>query len=65
MDLIDVSSGGNYSKQKIDIGPSYQVPYAAELKADKDLKDFPISSVGYVKDFSSYVFADVVEQSDH
>lgn len=25
VDLIDVSSGGNYSKQKIPVGPSYQV----------------------------------------
>ena len=25
VDLIDVSSGGNYSKQKISVGPGYQV----------------------------------------
>lgn len=34
VDLIDVSSGGNYSGQKIPTFPGYQVPFAARLKAD-------------------------------
>lgn len=29
----DTSSGGNYSAQKISLGPSYQVPFAKEIKA--------------------------------
>ena len=28
VDLLDVSSGGNYSKQKITVGPSYQVRFS-------------------------------------
>jgi 2,4-dienoyl-CoA reductase-like NADH-dependent reductase (Old Yellow Enzyme family) len=32
IDLIDVSSGGNYAGQKIPVGPSYQVPFAAHIK---------------------------------
>lgn len=34
VDLIDVSSGGNYNGQKIPVFPGYQVPFAARLKAD-------------------------------
>ena len=29
MDLVDCSSGGNWVKQKITVGPGYQVSYAA------------------------------------
>ncbi len=32
VDLIDVSSGGLTSKQKINLGPGYQVPFAEEIK---------------------------------
>lgn len=46
IDLIDVSSGGNYASQKIDIGPGYQVPFANAIK--KAVPDIPISSVGLI-----------------
>lgn len=34
VDLIDVSSGGLVSHQKINIGPGYQVPFAAQVKKE-------------------------------
>ena len=46
IDLIDVSSGGNYASQKIDIGPGYQVPFADAIK--KAVPNVPISSVGLI-----------------
>lgn len=49
IDLLDVSSGGNDTNQKITIGPGYQVPFAEELK--KSLTDenrIPVSSVGLI-----------------
>lgn len=33
IDLIDVSSGGMVPNAKIEIGPGYQVPFAAEIRA--------------------------------
>ncbi|THH02578.1 hypothetical protein EW026_g322 [Hermanssonia centrifuga] len=32
VDLVDVSTGGNWEKQSIPIGPGYQVPFAEALK---------------------------------
>lgn len=46
VDLIDVSSGGNYSGQKITIGPGYQVPFADQIK--KAVPDIAVSSVGLI-----------------
>lgn len=46
VDLLDVSSGGNFSGQKIDVGPGYQVPLAAAIK--KAVPGLPISSVGLI-----------------
>ncbi|KAK9895366.1 FMN-linked oxidoreductase [Cystobasidium minutum MCA 4210] len=46
VDLLDVSSGGNYAGQKIDIGPGYQVPLAEAIK--KAVPGLPISSVGLI-----------------
>ncbi|KFF07290.1 NADH:flavin oxidoreductase/NADH oxidase [Flavobacterium reichenbachii] len=34
VDLIDVSSGGLVSHQKINIGPGYQIPFAAQVKKE-------------------------------
>jgi 2,4-dienoyl-CoA reductase-like NADH-dependent reductase (Old Yellow Enzyme family) len=34
VDLIDVSSGGLASHQKITVGPSYQVPFSAKIKRE-------------------------------
>lgn len=33
VDLIDCSSGGNIAKQKIELGPGYQVPFAEAVKS--------------------------------
>lgn len=46
VDLLDVSSGGNFAGQKIDIGPGYQVPLAEAIK--KAVPGLPISSVGLI-----------------
>lgn len=46
VDLLDVSSGGNFSGQQIKIGPGYQVPLAEAIK--KAVPDLPISSVGLI-----------------
>jgi len=43
VDLIDTSSGGNYNKQKIPLGPSYQVPFVSAIK-----KAFPTLPIGAV-----------------
>lgn len=37
VDLIDVSSGGLVSHQKINIGPGYQVPFAEKVKKKADI----------------------------
>lgn len=37
VDLIDVSSGGLVSHQKITLGPGYQVPFAEKVKAEADI----------------------------
>jgi 2,4-dienoyl-CoA reductase-like NADH-dependent reductase (Old Yellow Enzyme family) len=34
VDLIDVSSGGLVSHQKITLGPGYQVPFASSIKKE-------------------------------
>ncbi|KIJ29354.1 hypothetical protein M422DRAFT_36991, partial [Sphaerobolus stellatus SS14] len=43
IDLLDVSSGGNYAAQKFTLVEGYQVPFAARLK-----KDYPNLAVGAV-----------------
>ncbi|KZO90306.1 FMN-linked oxidoreductase [Calocera viscosa TUFC12733] len=48
IDLIDVSSGGNWSSQKITIGPGYQVPFAEHIK--KALPNLLIATVGLITD---------------
>ncbi|RED25045.1 2,4-dienoyl-CoA reductase-like NADH-dependent reductase (Old Yellow Enzyme family) [Flavobacterium cutihirudinis] len=37
VDLIDVSSGGLVSHQKINIGPGYQVPFAEKIKKEANI----------------------------
>ncbi|MDQ6470126.1 NADH:flavin oxidoreductase/NADH oxidase [Flavobacterium sp. LHD-80] len=37
VDLIDVSSGGLVSHQKIEIGPGYQVPFAEKVKKEANI----------------------------
>jgi NADPH2 dehydrogenase len=46
-DWIDVSSGGVSSRQKITLGPGYQVPFAQQVKAQVGL---PTISVGLITD---------------
>jgi 2,4-dienoyl-CoA reductase-like NADH-dependent reductase (Old Yellow Enzyme family) len=48
VDLIDCSSGGNWSQQKIDVKPGYQVPFAVALK--KAHPNIPIGAVGLITD---------------
>ncbi|KIP10149.1 hypothetical protein PHLGIDRAFT_28664 [Phlebiopsis gigantea 11061_1 CR5-6] len=48
VDLVDVSSGGNYSKQTIPVGPGYQAPFAKAIK--QAYPDLPISTVGLITD---------------
>lgn len=38
VDLIDVSSGGLVSHQKIEIGPGYQVPFAEKIKKEANIQ---------------------------
>lgn len=38
VDLVDCSSGGNVPHAKIPVGPGYQVPFAARLRAEADIK---------------------------
>lgn len=37
VDLIDVSSGGNAAKARIPVGPSYQVPFAEQIRQEADI----------------------------
>ncbi|GHJ84092.1 hypothetical protein NliqN6_0494 [Naganishia liquefaciens] len=59
IDLIDVSSGGNYAGQKIPVGPGYQVPFAAHIK-----KEVPGLTVGAVGLITESVQANEILESD-
>ncbi|MFJ3645436.1 NADH:flavin oxidoreductase/NADH oxidase [Streptomyces murinus] len=45
VDLLDVSTGGNASGVRIPVGPGYQVPFAARVKAETGL---PVAAVGLI-----------------
>ncbi|WP_411102629.1 NADH:flavin oxidoreductase/NADH oxidase [Streptomyces sp. cmx-4-9] len=45
VDLLDVSTGGLAPKLSIPVGPGYQVPFAARVKAETDL---PVAAVGLI-----------------
>ncbi|WDF35999.1 NADH:flavin oxidoreductase/NADH oxidase [Streptomyces sp. T12] len=47
IDLLDVSTGGNASAARIPVGPGYQVPFAARVKAETSL---PVAAVGLITD---------------
>ncbi|WP_369269445.1 NADH:flavin oxidoreductase/NADH oxidase [Streptomyces sp. R11] len=47
IDLLDVSTGGNASGARIPVGPGYQVPFAARVKAETTL---PVAAVGLITD---------------
>ncbi|CAE6459520.1 unnamed protein product [Rhizoctonia solani] len=46
IDLVDVSSGGNYSKQNILVGWNYQVEFAARIK--KEIPSLLVGAVGLI-----------------
>ncbi|MET9123699.1 NADH:flavin oxidoreductase/NADH oxidase [Streptomyces sp. NPDC004528] len=45
VDLLDVSTGGNASGVDIPLGPGYQVPFAARVRAETGL---PVAAVGLI-----------------
>ncbi|WP_428934023.1 NADH:flavin oxidoreductase/NADH oxidase [Streptomyces sp. ACT015] len=45
IDLLDVSTGGNASGVRIPLGPGYQVPFAARVKAETPM---PVAAVGLI-----------------
>ncbi|MFD4576659.1 NADH:flavin oxidoreductase/NADH oxidase [Streptomyces sp. NPDC058417] len=45
VDLLDVSTGGNASGVRIPVGPGYQVPFAARVKAETPM---PAAAVGLI-----------------
>ena len=47
VDLLDVSSGGNAAGVRVPVGPGYQVPFAARVKAETGM---PVAAVGEITD---------------
>ncbi|MGV9558366.1 NADH:flavin oxidoreductase/NADH oxidase [Streptomyces sp. NPDC003522] len=47
VDLLDVSTGGNAPDVRIPVGPGYQVPFAARVKAETPM---PVAAVGLITD---------------
>lgn len=45
VDLLDVSSGGNVPDARIEVGPGYQVPFAARVRSETGL---PTAAVGLI-----------------
>ncbi|MFJ2647254.1 NADH:flavin oxidoreductase/NADH oxidase [Streptomyces sp. NPDC087420] len=45
VDLLDVSSGGNAAHARIPVGPGYQVPFAARVRAETRM---PVAAVGLI-----------------
>jgi 2,4-dienoyl-CoA reductase-like NADH-dependent reductase (Old Yellow Enzyme family) len=45
IDLMDVSTGGNAAGVSIPIGPGYQVPFAARIRAETDMR---VAAVGEI-----------------
>lgn len=45
VDIIDCSSGGNIHDAKIPVGPGYQVPFAADIRAQAQM---PTAAVGMI-----------------
>ncbi|CAE6441916.1 unnamed protein product [Rhizoctonia solani] len=48
VDLVDVSSGGNYVGQQIPVGPGYQVPLAKQIK--ESIPTLAVGAVGLITD---------------
>ncbi|MFF2523062.1 NADH:flavin oxidoreductase/NADH oxidase [Streptomyces liangshanensis] len=47
VDLLDVSSGGNAAHARVPVGPGYQVPFAARVRAETRM---PVAAVGLITD---------------
>jgi 2,4-dienoyl-CoA reductase-like NADH-dependent reductase (Old Yellow Enzyme family) len=45
IDMVDVSTGGNVADAVIPVGPGYQLPFAAAIKANSHL---PVAAVGMI-----------------
>ena len=61
IDLIDVSSGGNWIAQKIPVSPSYQVPLAECIK--KANPNTLVTAVGLITD--AHQAEDIVKDKAH
>ena len=59
IDLIDVSSGGLVSHQKIEVGPAYQLPFAISIKERTGAKT---ATVGLIK--TAIQAASIIEQKE-
>lgn len=44
-DFVDVSSGGNSPAQKIQVGPGYQVPFAARIRKETGIKTWAVGVI--------------------
>ena len=44
-DFIDASSGGNSPAQKIQVGPGYQVPFAARIRREAGIKTWAVGVI--------------------
>jgi 2,4-dienoyl-CoA reductase-like NADH-dependent reductase (Old Yellow Enzyme family) len=44
-DFIDASSGGNSPAQKIQVGPGYQVPFAARIRKEAGIKTWAVGVI--------------------
>jgi len=44
-DFVDVSSGGNSPAQKIQVGPGYQVPFAARIRREVGIKAWAVGVI--------------------
>lgn len=49
VDLIDCSSGGNVPKAKIEVGPGYQVPFAAQIKKEAGISTGAVGMITEAK----------------
>lgn len=47
VDLLDTSSGGNAATAAVRVGPGYQVPFAARVRAETGM---PVAAVGMITD---------------
>ncbi len=58
VEVLDVSSGGLTPDQQIEVGPGYQVPFAARLKQDTNLKVMTVGMITEVDQAEQILQAD-------